>query len=149
MSIFGTILSKLGFSHSSEESNASPAATPAAPETAAEDVATPIAAQETTSSTETTTTTPAHTMSSVDVVNKLETLASNHTESLNWKSSIVDLLKLLSLDSSLTSRKELATELGCPSEKMGDSASMNVWLHKTVLQKLAENGGNVPAALLG
>jgi hypothetical protein len=56
-------------------------------------------------------------------------------------------MKLLALDSSLASRKELATELGCPAEKMGDSAQMNMWLHKVVLQKLAENGGNVPQEL--
>ena len=84
----------------------------------------------------------------VDVVTKLEGLAASHPEKLNWKVSIVDLLKLLGLDSSLGARKELATELGCPAEKMGDSAQMNMWLHKTVLQKLADNGGNVPADLL-
>ena len=66
----------------------------------------------------------------------------------NWQTSIVDLMKLLSLDSSLAARKELAGELGCPAEKMGDSAQMNMWLHKTVLQKLAANGGNIPADLL-
>jgi hypothetical protein len=60
----------------------------------------------------------------------------------------VDLLKLLGLDSSLESRKELATDLACPAEKMADSAQMNTWLHKTVLQKLAENGGNIPKELL-
>jgi hypothetical protein len=58
------------------------------------------------------------------------------------------LLKLLGLDSSLAVRKELATELGCPSDKMADSAQMNMWLHKAVLQKLAANGGNVPAELV-
>jgi len=62
--------------------------------------------------------------------------------------SIVDLLKLLGIDSSLSARKELATELACPPEKMGDSAQMNMWLHKTVLQKIADNGGNVPSELL-
>ena len=79
---------------------------------------------------------------------KLETLASAHAEKLNWKLSIVDLMKLLGLDSSLAARKELATELVCPAEKMGDSAQMNIWLHQTVLKKLAENGGNIPADLL-
>ncbi len=82
------------------------------------------------------------------MVAKLETLAGAHGEKLNWKTSIVDLLKLLGLDSSLAARKELAAELGCPAEKMGDSAQMNMWLHKTVLKKLAENGGNIPADLL-
>jgi hypothetical protein len=87
-------------------------------------------------------------MSTVDVVGKLEGLAAKHTEKLNWKTSIVDLMKLLGLDSSLTARKELATELGCPADKMGDSAQMNMWLHKAVLQKLAANGGNIPKELL-
>jgi hypothetical protein len=67
---------------------------------------------------------------------------------LNWKTSIVDLLKLLGLDSSLTARKELATELACPPDKMNDSAQMNMWLHKTVMKKLADNGGNIPKELL-
>lgn len=87
-------------------------------------------------------------MSHIDVVEKLDTLAASHTEQLNWRTSIVDLLKLLGLDSSLGARKELAGELGYPQEKMTDSAQMNIWLHRTVLQKLAENGGNVPAELL-
>ncbi|MEJ6007800.1 DUF3597 domain-containing protein [Paucibacter sp. AS339] len=87
-------------------------------------------------------------ISVVDVVSQLESLAAAHAEKLNWRVSIVDLMKLLSLDSSLASRKELATELGCPAEKMADSAQMNMWLHKTVLQKLADNGGNVPADLI-
>lgn len=87
-------------------------------------------------------------ISVVDVMAKMESLASAHPEKLNWKVSIVDLLKLLGLDSSLASRKELAGELGCPADKMGDSAQMNMWLHKTVLQKLAANGGNIPADLL-
>jgi hypothetical protein len=84
----------------------------------------------------------------VDVVAQLEKLAASNAQKLNWKVSIVDLLKLLGLDSSFAARKELAVELGCPSEKMGDSAQMNMWLHKTVLQKLADNGGNIPKELL-
>jgi hypothetical protein len=85
----------------------------------------------------------------VDVVAKLEGMAKANPEKLNWKVSIVDLLKLLGLDSSLTARKELATELGCPANLMGgDYSQMNVWLHKTVLQKIADNGGNIPASLL-
>jgi Domain of unknown function (DUF3597) len=58
------------------------------------------------------------------------------------------LLKLLELESSLAARKELATELGCPADFMGDSAKMNIWLHKTVLQKIADNGGNITKDLL-
>ena len=84
----------------------------------------------------------------VDVVAQLEAKAAANPQKLNWKVSIVDLLKLLDLDSSLAARKELAVELGCPAEKMKDSAQMNMWLHKTVLQKLADNGGNIPADLL-
>jgi hypothetical protein len=87
-------------------------------------------------------------ISVVDVVGQLEALAAKNPEKLNWRVSIVDLLKLLDLDSSLTARKQLATELGCPAAKMGDSAQMNMWLHQTVLQKLAANGGNVPKDLL-
>jgi len=84
----------------------------------------------------------------VDVMGKLEGLAAANSQKLNWKTSIVDLLKLLGIDSSLGARKELATELGCPADKMGDSAQMNMWLHKAVLKKLADNGGNVPKELL-
>jgi Domain of unknown function (DUF3597) len=87
-------------------------------------------------------------ISEVDVVAKLAGLAAANPQKLNWKVSIVDLLKLLSLDSSFDARKGLAVELGCPADKMGDSAQMNMWLHKTVLQKLAENGGNIPKDLL-
>jgi hypothetical protein len=84
----------------------------------------------------------------VDVVSQLEKLAAENPQKLNWRTSIVDLLKLLDIDSSFAARKELATELGCPAELMGDSAKMNVWLHKTVLARIAANGGNVPADLL-
>lgn len=87
-------------------------------------------------------------ISVVDVVGQLEQKAAANSQKLNWKTSIVDLMKLLDMDSSLGARKELATELGCPADKMGDSAQMNMWLHKAVLARLAENGGNVPADLL-
>jgi hypothetical protein len=82
----------------------------------------------------------------VDVVKHLEKLSEG--SGLDWKVSIVDLLKLLEIDSSREARNELATELGCPADLMKDSAKMNVWLHKTVLKKIAENGGNIPANLL-
>lgn len=84
----------------------------------------------------------------VDVVAKLEGLAAANPQKLNWKTSIVDLLKLLDIDSSFSARKELAVELGCPPELMGDSAKMNMWLHKKVLKEIAENGGNIPKELL-
>jgi len=84
----------------------------------------------------------------VDVVAQLEQRAAANPQKLNWRTSIVDLLKLLDIDSSLTARKELATELGCPAELTQDSAKMNMWLHKTVLARIAANGGNVPKELL-
>ena len=87
------------------------------------------------------------TASSVDVSAKLDAMAANHSETLNWRTSIVDLLKLLGLDSSLESRKEMADELGCPADKKSDSAQMNTWLHRAVMQKLKQNGGQVPPEL--
>lgn len=137
MSIFSTILTKLGFN---KEANAQPLAqaqteAPKEPATAA--AATAPQTQPAPSA-----------VGKIDVVAQLQTMAASHTEKLNWKVSIVDLMKLLGLDSSLTARKELASELGCPADKMADSAQMNMWLHKIVLKKLAENGGNIPPELL-
>ena len=134
MSLFGKILEKLGIGSGAAQAAPPPQARPAsAPQEATVAPAKPAA--------------PAP-IAVVDVVAKLEKLAASNREKLNWKVSIVDLLKLLGLDSSLGARKELATELGCPADKMGDSAAMNMWLHKTVLQKIADNGGNVPTELL-
>jgi hypothetical protein len=82
-------------------------------------------------------------MSQVDVEAVLTKMAASNKEKLDWRKSIVDLMKLLSLDSSLGSRKELAKELGYTGD-MNDSAKMNIWLHKQVMQKLAANGGKVP-----
>ena len=76
----------------------------------------------------------------------LDGKAQSAGQTLNWRTSIVDLLKLLDLDSSLASRKELAQELHYTGDT-GDSASMNIWLHKQVMAKLAANGGKVPADL--
>lgn len=85
----------------------------------------------------------------VDVVSKLDGLAKANPQKLNWQVSIVDMLKLLDMDSSLEARKALAQELACPANLIGgDYSQMNVWLHKTVLQKIADNGGNIPASLL-
>jgi len=120
MSVFGKILQKLNFDTAAKSEPVKQAAAKAA--------AAPIAV--------------------VDVVAQLDKLAAARNDKLNWKVSIVDLLKLLGLDSSFAARKALAVELGCPAEKMGDSAQMNMWLHKTVLQKLAANGGNIPKELL-
>lgn len=134
MGLFNTILEKLGFGADKTE----PSVTAAAPTDAAPASVTPGA--------------PAAVapvaVSPVDVVAKLESLAAANTQKLNWKTSIVDLMKLLGLDSSFAARKELAVELSCPADKMADSAQMNMWLHKTVLQRLAENGGNIPKELL-
>jgi hypothetical protein len=82
----------------------------------------------------------------VDVAAILTTLAASNKEKLDWQKSIVDLMKLINLDSSLAARKELADELHYTGDK-NDSASMNIWLHKQVMQKLAENGGKVPDEL--
>ncbi|MGZ5829124.1 MAG: DUF3597 domain-containing protein, partial [Xanthobacteraceae bacterium] len=82
----------------------------------------------------------------VDVAAVLTGLAAKSKEKLDWKKSIVDLMKLLNLDSSLTARKELAKELHYTGDT-NDSASMNIWLHKQVMQKLAANGGKLPADL--
>jgi hypothetical protein len=132
MAFFSKILEKLGFS--GKGADASPAQTttsaPASPGAAPTAPAQPKPIAE------------------VDVVAQLEQRAAANPQKLNWRTSIVDLLKLLDIDSSFDARKELATELGCPSDLMGDSAKMNIWLHKTVLQRIAANGGNVPKELL-
>jgi len=123
MSILGTIMSAIFKS-------ASPAGT--APSAAA-----PSAAPGGTSAAPT---------AQVDVAAVLTKLADQNKEKLDWRKSIVDLMKLLNLDSSLAARKQLAQELHYTGDQ-NDSASMNVWLHKQVMQKLAENGGKVPAEL--
>src|SRR5262245_36945263 len=82
----------------------------------------------------------------VDVEAVLNDAAKKKKEKLNWRTSIVDLMKLLDLDSSLAARKQLAQELHYSGDT-GDSAAMNIWLHKQVMLKLAENGGQVPADL--
>jgi len=83
----------------------------------------------------------------VDVASILDAAVKKNGQKLDWKHSIVDLLKALDLDSSLTARKELASELGYTGDT-SDSATMNIWLHKAVIKKLSENGGKVPADLL-
>jgi hypothetical protein len=83
-------------------------------------------------------------MADVDVEAVVSKLAAEKKEKLDWKHSIVDLMKVLDLDSGLGPRKQLAKELGYTGDT-NDSATMNVWLHKQVMQKLAENGGKVPA----
>lgn len=83
----------------------------------------------------------------VDVDAVLTQMAAKNPERLDWKKSIVDLMKLVGIESSLQNRKELATELGYTGD-MNDSATMNIWLHKAVLRKLVENGGRVPKELI-
>ena len=132
MGFFDTILAKLGFGGTAEN-----------PTTIPTSGTTP-----TSSSTPPTASSAPKPVAVVDVVAQLEQRAAANPQKLNWRTSIVDLLKLLDIDSSLTARKELATELGCPADLMQDSAKMNMWLHKTVLARIAANGGNVPKDLL-
>ena len=138
MGFFSNILAKLGIGKDNEPAAAAPVTPDAAPSTAPSP-ATPASGAAAA--------TP-HPVALVDVVGQLEQRAAANPQKLNWRTSIVDLLKLLDIDSSLAARKELATELGCPANLMGDSASMNVWLHKAVLARIAANGGNVPQDLL-
>ena len=86
-------------------------------------------------------------MAQVDVEKVMTDLATKNPEKLDWRKSIVDLMKLLNLDSSLNARKDLAKELGYTGNT-NDSATMNIWLHKQVMQKLAANGGKVPSDLI-
>jgi hypothetical protein len=142
MSIFNTILQKLGIQKPATSATSAPIAPLAGPGAAAA----PTPPAPTVAPTTPPPTRPAA-IPMVDVVSKLDGLAKSHP-GCDWKVSIADLLQLLGLDNSYAARKELATELGCPANLMNDSASMNTWLHKTVLQKLAENGGNIPESLL-
>jgi 3-oxoacyl-ACP reductase-like protein len=134
MNILGSLMGKI-LGHSARESEAQVnAARPAAPAPPAPAV--PAAA-------------PAAPAAPpvVDVELVLETTAAGTKQKLDWRHSIVDLMKLVGIDSSLANRKALAQELGYTGD-MNDSATMNVWLHKQVLRKLSENGGHVPANLL-
>jgi 3-oxoacyl-ACP reductase-like protein len=135
MSILGSIMSKV-FGHSS----AAPAAAATPSTAAATPAATPAPAASSAS-------TAAAEMPEVDVEKVLSGMASHSSQKLDWRSSIVDLMKLLGIDSSMVNRRALATELGYTGD-LNDSATMNTWLHKAVMRKLAENGGKVPATLL-
>jgi hypothetical protein len=125
MSIFGSIMSAIFGNAQASASPVPPGVAPSAP---------------------TGTSPPPAAAGQVDVAEVLDDLEDESDEDLDWRHSIVDLMKLLKLDSSLTARKKLATELGYTGN-MGDSASMNIWLHKQVMTKLAENGGKVLADL--
>lgn len=143
MSILGNIFGKIFPSRAKNNEQAATAqaapANPAggAPQASAPAAATPVA-----------TAAPAQNaaMEEVDVEKLLNDMAAKNPQKLNWRTSIVDLMKLLDLDSSLGARKELAQELHYTGDT-SDSASMNIWLHKQVMKKLAENGGKVPADL--
>jgi len=119
MSIFGKILSAIGLGSGSAAASTGSAAVPAGGGAA---------------------------MPQVDVEKVVSGLAAQKKEKLDWQKSIVDLMKVLDLDSSLKNRQELAKELGYTGD-MNDSAKMNIWLHKQVMTKLAENGGKVPDSL--
>ena len=160
MSIFSTILDKLGLGPKDQAAkkptptSAAPTPAPVKPQAPVKPTPppTPTPSKPVVSTPVITPVTPSMpfigSVTVVDVVSKLDQMAKSNPQKLDWKVSIVDLLKLLGLDSSLQSRKELAQELGCPADKIGgDYSEMNLWLHKTVLQKIAANGGNIPPEL--
>lgn len=148
MGLFNTILQKLGFMKDKavEAVAGETAAAAEAPAAPAEAAPVEAAAVETVAAAA-----PAAADAppeTVDVVAVCEALAAKNPPKLNWRTSIVDLMKLLGMDSSLANRKELAKELGCPENLIGgDYSQMNVWLIKAVMKKLAENGGKVPEEL--
>jgi len=131
MSIFGSIMSKIFGGGEAAAATSNPQPAPASTSSSISVNASPGS---------TSATAPGQ---SVDVEAVLTDLSSKNSQQLNWRASIVDLMKLLNLDSSLNSRKELARELNYNGD-MNDSAAMNIWLHKQVMQKLADNGGKVP-----
>ncbi len=141
MGLFSSILHKLGFGdEEKQEETVQQAEVDTMAQSVADEVEAPAAVVEET-------VVVAKEIPVVDVVKHLEELSAKNP-GLNWKTSIVDLLKLLGLESSYSFRKELAKELECPDDLMAESAKMNVWLHKTVLKKIAQNGGNIPEDLL-
>jgi hypothetical protein len=128
MNILKTLLSKIVGTKPAEAAAQVPNANPAEMANVALQAASPVA-------------------SDVDVAQILTEMAAKSGATLNWRTSIVDLMKLVGMDSSLGARKDLAAELGYTGDT-ADSAAMNIWLHKQVMKKLAENGGKVPADLL-
>jgi 3-oxoacyl-ACP reductase-like protein len=142
MGLLSNLISKI-FSHSTVATAApggASAAPTAAPLTAGAQPAPPAAAAPPSAA-------PAAPAKAVDVAAILDGLAAKNPEKLDWKKSIVDLMKLVGMDSSFKARKQLAKELNYTGDP-NDSASMNIWLHKQVLKKIAENGGKVPQELL-
>ena len=142
MSLLGSIVSKILHPFGGGDAQAKPSEAPAQPSAGGSDAP---------ASTSTTAgggaSAPAGGSSgTVDVEQVLNDLAAKNPQKLNWRTSIVDLMKLLGLDSSLHNRQQLADELHYTGDK-NDSATMNIWLHKQVIKKLEENGGKVPADL--
>jgi hypothetical protein len=133
MSIFGEIVNKL---FGKAKPDQPPPAVEPTPDPAAAQAAAPAAAPA-----------PAP-LADVDVAVVMDQFVSESGQTLNWRTSIVDTLKALGVDSSLDHRKQLAQELKYSGD-MNDSASMNIWLHKQVMQALAANGGKLPADLAG
>jgi hypothetical protein len=149
MGMFTNLMAKI-FGHAS----AAPTATATAPSTTIESATAPSATTPAASAVAPATAAPAAApeaaaapAQTVDVTAILDGLAAKNPEKLEWKKSIVDLLKLVDMDSSLSARKQLATELHYPGDE-NDSATMNVWLHKQVLRQLSEHGGKIPRELL-
>ncbi len=140
MSLFNNLMSKI-FGHASSAASTGTAATPATPG------ATTSQGQPSAPATGTGGGAAAPPAQQVDVGAVLDGLAAKNPEKLDWKHSIVDLMKLVGMDSSFSARKQLASELHYTGDP-NDSASMNMWLHKEVLKELAANGGKVPAELL-
>ena len=130
MSIFGKIMGAIFGSHPASAAPAGSAPSGSAPASAAPGGSAPAAAP----------------MATVDVAAIVDKLVAAQKEKLEWRTSIVDLMKALDIDSSLAARKDLAKELGYSGD-MNDSASMNVWLHKQVMSKLAANGGKRPSEI--
>jgi uncharacterized protein DUF3597 len=150
MGIFNNLMSKI-FGHASAASSATPAPSSTTIESAtapsgttpeASAVSPATAAPATPAATPDTVAAPVQ-----DVTAILDGLAAKNSEKLDWKKSIVDLLKLVNMDSSLSARKQLAKELHYPGDE-NDTATMNVWLHKQVLRELSEHGGKIPRELL-
>ena len=144
MSIFGRIKDAIFGSAAAKETSAAPSAGSApAPGAAAAPTSSGATTPSALGAATATTGATAAPMSQVDVEAVLTDLAAKKGQKLDWRKSIVDLMKLLDLDSSLAARKELANELNYTGDT-SDSASMNVWLHKQVMSKLAASGGKVP-----
>jgi hypothetical protein len=158
MSIFNTILQKLGIQKPAAPAATTAPATPAKPGQMAPNAAGGPAVKPAqpapmgTPAPRPTAFTPIHPkpveMPMVDVVSKLDSLAKANPMQLDWKVSINDLMALLGMDHTPAAIKELAVELGCPEPDLSDSYKRNVWTHKALLKKIAENGGNIPQNLL-